>query len=160
MNFPSFSGRVSVMGRNVIIGDEDAVWYVPDVMNGDIPNRKDENPFAVRIIPLSGGEFNKVRSKVGLISFGKRNKINMDESAINLAKKIIEDKVLEVVGYVARNKKTGEVEQPTDGKELYKVVHMADESETDVLDDILSAIRDRSVLEKGLKESLNGSSNS
>ena len=149
------------MARKVKYTEALEVTYLPDVDNGDIPNRKDPEPFEVDLIPMSGHQYAIAESEAGLgkISGGKKgSKIDTRARTRKLFKKIFIDNVVAVRGYTAV--KNGVVITPTDGASLYDAIMHADEAESELIDEIVDAIRDASVLEEGRKKASAPSSES
>ena len=128
---------------------EDAVWYIPDIDD----NREDAEPFMVLLSPLSAADMRKLE-QFGLGKFTKKGttEINFMERAQQLQERIIKERVLEVKNYAvmlesAEGKE--EVFTPTNGKELLKAIMQAGASEAIILDDIVEAMKDGSMLDEG-----------
>tara|TARA_A100001391_G_scaffold199581_2_gene182802 strand:+ start:375 stop:797 length:423 start_codon:yes stop_codon:yes gene_type:complete len=128
---------------------EDAVWYIPDIDE----NRDDVDPFMVLLSPLSAADMRKLE-QFGLGKVTKKGtaEINFMERAQQLQERIIKERVLDVKNYsVMLQSAEGkeEVFTPTNGKELLKAIMQAGASEAIILDDIVEALKDTSMLDEG-----------
>ena len=135
---------------------EESTWYVPDVED----NRDDPEPFMVLLSPLSGTEMRKLeQSMLGKIT-RNRGEVNFLKRAQDVQEKIIKTRVLEVKNYGVRDAVTSDVFTPKDGAELLKAVLKSGASESEIIDDIIEALKDMSRLEEGLLGNLNSQSDS
>ena len=128
---------------------EDAVWYIPDIDE----NRDDVDPFMVLLSPLSAADMRKLE-QLGLGKVTKKGtaEINFMERAQQLQERIIKERVLDVKNYSVMLQSTEgkeEVFTPTNGKELLKAIMQAGASEAVILDDIVEALKDSSMLDEG-----------
>ena len=135
---------------------EESTWYVPNVED----NREDPEPFMVLLSPLSGTEMRKLeQSMLGKIT-RNRGEVNFLKRAQDVQERIIKTRVLEVKNYGVQDANTGKVFMPKDGAELLQAVLMSGASESEVIDDIIEALKDMSRLEEGLLGNLSLQSDS
>lgn len=123
--------------------DDSRHWYRPQVPGNTDPD--DPNPFAVLISSLSAQELRKLERGNGQVTKGEG--FNFVARGQAIADKAFIDHVHGVRGFDL----AGEV--PTNGKDLLDLLKRAPSAAAQVIiDDILEAIRDASVLKAGLLE--------
>lgn len=160
------------------------VWYVPEVRDEDpetgeivFDNRAEyaageKDPFIVRILPMSGNDFEDERASSRImqihIEADKRNQTKTIADPMKMAEEfaayIVAERCPEVRGYYGRgvDDEGAEVHiEPKTGAELVDYIKTRMwETERTIIDDIYNAIRDRSSLESGLGKKLGSGSSS
>lgn len=125
---------------------DDEVDFIPSIDG----NRDDPDPFTVTIKPLTAGELAKIERGMGNFS---GHKVNFTERAQAHVKMIFERRVVSVRGYSIVHPKTGAKIEPKTGPELYTaIMDHGDDHETDIIDEIVAAVKDASKLREGLRE--------
>jgi hypothetical protein len=134
--------------------DSEAVWYRPDFHDNREESKK--NPMRVLLEPMSGAEYRRIEEQHGGVKKGgvnfthRHNVINAD--VIRQRVKEIENCSVDVVGK-DRVRTKANITTPGD---LLKYAGGAE----DLLQDIVNAIRDHSLLEEGLEKKSDSRSDS
>lgn len=124
--------------------EADWVWYVPDFKtNRELP---EDEQFRVQLVPLSKRDYQKLEA--GHLALKKLSKKQIAERYNKMKEHVVAKSVMNVenLSHVVI-KKSGErvVEDIKTGEELAK--HVPEE----VIEDIISALKDQSLIEEGLQ---------
>lgn len=122
--------------------EELAVWYAPDIM--DNLAKKEENRFAVSLMPMSRQEIQRIEEGNSKLTPGK--KVNLTKSW-NKSRDLILRKCIAEVRHFAWTPKGQERIQVTTGVQLLACGRPEIEG---VLEELLKAIKDQSILAEGL----------
>lgn len=132
------------MGITVKLNVEDSVTYVPDIQDNRDAATEGGEVFEVDILPMSGAEYDKLHTE--MLGTGKARAVMKNSK--KFIKRIVSERVIAVRGFTA-TAPDGETIEPKTGAELYRVAMLADVATAEMIDDIVLAIKDHSVLEDG-----------
>lgn len=135
------------MGITVHLNTEDVVTFVPDFQNNREEAADGESAFEVDILPMSGADYDKLHS--AMMGGSKRSARSVMKHAKAFFKRIFVEHVVAVRGFTARGSDGSVVEEPKNGSELYRVCMLADAATADLVDHIVEAVKDHSVLTEG-----------
>lgn len=132
-------------------------WYAPDVDD----NRESEDPFMVYIRSLTGNELSAIEKKVGMLKMGKRGKFpDLGVKTLEAARAMFALACDTSDNGRFRDRKTGKAHTNPGGTELFECLMAGDDKLKEYLDDIVLAMKDRSVMEAGVKKDYVPSSSS
>ena len=134
------------MGRNVEAASAEGVWVAVNIDD----NLTDKDPFEVEVVAMSGRDFQRMETELGLGRLNKGKLPDFIARSRQVAKKAIEKHITGVRNYSIKAS-DGEMLTPVDGASLLlAVVHESADAMELIIDDVLGLIKDQSTLDERL----------
>lgn len=145
------------MAIKVQLQTEDAVEYVPDIQDNREKAAAGEPYFSATLMPMSGADYDKMHS--GFFGGKTVRSGQMHTKAQKFIQRLVALRVTEVQGFALEQPGAPDI-VPTNGAQLYSAIKKAGASLESLLDEIIEAIKDTSVLDEGTLGKLQAQSDS
>jgi hypothetical protein len=130
------------MSIEIMQFDEEAIWYAPDI--GDNRQQCEDDRFAVLIKPATAQQLRRMEERHGKVT---RGKMNFTRRYNAIRAEVISTCVLEIRNLFMMAAK---VDGSRERREVKDPIELAKVAGEPLLEDIMDAIKDQSLLEDGL----------